>query len=250
MFPWLGAKTRLAPKLLPLFDNQHTTYVEPFAGGGGMFFQRPEPSRVEVLNDINGELVNLYRVVQHHLDEFIRQFRWALTSRQVFLWEQQRVPESLTDIQRAARWYYLQRLAFGGRATGQTFGTSPKAGPRLNLLRLEEDLSAVHLRLAHVTIEHLDWRECIERYDRPETFFFLDPPYWKLAGYGVPFGWDQYEALAVAMRRLKGKALLTLNDHPDIRALFAGLRTTRLTTHYTVGGGRGQPRSELAIRSW
>ena len=91
-----------------------------------------------MLNDINGELVNLYRVVQHHLEEFLRQFKWALTSRQIFKWLQATPPEPLTDIQRAARFFYLQKNAFGGKVAGQTFGTSATAPPRLNLLRLEE----------------------------------------------------------------------------------------------------------------
>lgn len=85
IIPWLGGKRRLAGKLLPLFPP-HECYVEVFCGGGALYFLRATPAHVEVLNDINGELVNLYRVVQNHLDEFVRQFRWALSSRQMFKW--------------------------------------------------------------------------------------------------------------------------------------------------------------------
>lgn len=81
--PWLGGKRRLADRLLPYFPL-HQCYVEPFAGGAAMFFLRPVPAEVEVLNDVNGELINLYRVVKHHLEEFVRQFKFALSSRQVF----------------------------------------------------------------------------------------------------------------------------------------------------------------------
>ncbi|MEQ1667119.1 MAG: DNA adenine methylase [Sulfuriferula sp.] len=70
--------------------------------------------KTEVLNDINGELVNLYRVVKHHLEPFITEFKWALTSRQMFKWLQITPEETLTDIQRAARFFYLQKNAFGG----------------------------------------------------------------------------------------------------------------------------------------
>jgi DNA adenine methylase len=248
---WPGGKRRLAPKLLPLFPN-HTCYVEPFAGGAGLFFLRPEPAKVEVLNDINGELVNLYRVVQHHLDEFVRQFRWALYSRQSFLWAKSQRPETLTDIQRAARFFYVQKAAFGAKVVGQTFGAGPSA-PRLNLTRLEEDLSAAHLRLAGAVIEHLPWQDCIARYDRAGTFFFLDPPYWQVEGYGVEFDLSQYQSLASTMRTLKGKALLTVNDHPDVRAAFAGLRSVRVTTRYTIGtsaASRAAVRGELVFRNW
>ncbi len=153
IIPWLGGKRRLADILIPRFPA-HECYVEVFAGGAALYFLRP-PAKVEVINDINGELINLYRVVQHHLEEFVRQFKWALTSRQVFEWLKQTVPESLTDIQRAARFYYLQKSCFGGKLEGQTFGTRTAAPPSLNLIRLEEDLSAAHLRLSGAYIERL-----------------------------------------------------------------------------------------------
>ena len=175
LFPWPGGKRRLAKVILPLFDQSpHQCYVEPFAGGAVLLFLRAEPAKVEVLNDLHGELVRLYRCVQHHLDELMRQFRWALSSRQMFEWAKAQPPETLTDIQRAARFLYLQKLAFGARVSGQSFGVDSRQPARLNLLRLEEDLSAAHLRLARVTIENLPWAACVERYDRAGTLFFCD----------------------------------------------------------------------------
>lgn len=233
---WPGGKRRLAAKILPLFP-QHTSYVEPFAGGAALLFARAEPAKNEVLNDINGELINLYRVIQHHLDEFVRQFRWSLSSRQLFEWAKLQRPETLTDIQRAARTFYLHKLAFGAKVDGQNFGVSTLAPLRLNLLRIEEDLSAAHLRLVRVTMENLPWQECLRRYDTPETLFFMDPPYWKTEGYGVPFGIEQYALLADAMRGMKGKAVLTINDHPEMRRVFDGFRQEKTSIRYTVGGG-------------
>lgn len=247
--PWIGGKRRLADVLIPRFPP-HSCYVEIFAGAAALFFMRP-PAEVEVLNDVNDDLVNLYRVVQHHPEEFIRQFKWALSSRQVFKWLNDTRPETLTDIQRAARFYYLQQNCFGGRVEGRTFGTATTSPPGLNLLRLEEALSAAHLRLSGAYIEKLDWQECIRRYDRSHTFFFADPPYWQTEGYGVQFGFEQYEQLAVAMRGLRGRAIVTLNDHPDIRALFAGFEMERVEIQYTVGGAENiAQRGELIIYSW
>ncbi|WP_018609757.1 DNA adenine methylase, partial [Uliginosibacterium gangwonense] len=151
IIPWLGGKRRLADRLLPLFPP-HECYVELFCGGAALYFLRPVPAGTEVLNDVNGELVNLYRVVQHHMEEFVRQFKWAITSRQVFKWMQNQSTESLTDIQRAARFYYLQQHAFGGKVQGQSFGTAT-TGPAINLCRIEENLSAAHLRLAGTYVE-------------------------------------------------------------------------------------------------
>ncbi len=247
--PWMGGKTRLADKILPLFP-EHTCYVEAFAGAAGLFFKK-EPSKVEVLNDLNGELVNLYRILQHHLEEFMRQFKWAVSSRQIFEWEKEKRPETLTDIQRAARFYYLQKLAFGARPTGQTYGTAATAPPRFNLLRIEEDLSQAHLRLARVNIENLDWQSCIARYDRPVTLFYLDPPYWGTAGYGTEFGLEQYEQMAELARTIKGWMVISVNDHPEMRRVFKGLRIKTVPITYTVGGTKGRTqKKELIIRSW
>ena len=214
---------------------------------------RPRPAPLEVLNDINSELVCLYLCVRHHLDEFVRMFRWSLVSRQMYEWAHMERPETLTDIQRAARFYYLQKLAFGGKVEGQTFGVeATRVGPRLNLLRIEEELSAVHLRLANIVIEHLPWHDCIKRYDRPGTLFYLDPPYWQTEGYGVDFPWTEYERLAEMLRGLKGKALVSINDHPDIRAVFAGFDLVPLQLSYTMGASesRGRQFGELIIKSW
>lgn len=234
LVPWIGGKRRLAKDILPVFP-EHTCYVEAFAGAAALFFLKP-PAKVEVLNDINGDMVNLYRVVQHHLEEFVRQFRWALASREIYGWTKATPPATLTDIQRAARFFYLQKNGFGGKVEGQTFGTATTAKPRLNLLRLEEDLSAVHLRLHQVTIERLDWAACLERYDRPHTLFYLDPPYWGTEGYGVGFGLEQYDQMAEMVAKLKGNAVISVNDIPEMRQAFNGLTMRKLTTRYTVGG--------------
>lgn len=246
---WPGGKRRLLKYLLCDIPA-HTTYCEVFAGGAAVLLAK-DPSKAEVLNDINGDLVRLYRCVQHHLDELVRQFRWALLSREMFRWAQLQHVDTLTDIQRAARFYYLQKLAFGAKVSGQTFGVSTSSPLRLNLLRMEEDLSQAHLRLARVTIECLPWSECIQRYDRPETLFFLDPPYWRTTGYGQSFGLDQYEALAATMAELKGRAILTINDHPAMRQVFGRWRSQRVGIDYTIGGGdKPKAAAEMIFRTW
>ncbi|ENV09529.1 hypothetical protein F966_02187 [Acinetobacter higginsii] len=233
IIPWQGGKSRLAKDLLPLFPD-HTCYVELFSGGAALFFMREEPAKTEVINDLNGELVNLYRILQNHLEEFVRQFKWCLTSRQIFEWEKLKVPDTLTDIQRATRFYYLQRHAFGGKVSGQTFGTKT-TGRGLNLLRIEEDLSAAHLRLNGVFIENLTWDNCFDRYDREHTFFYADPPYLDTAGYGIDFPLEQYYLLAEKIKNCKGKVMVSLNDHPKIREIFNGFRIETTSINYSIG---------------
>lgn len=204
-----------------------------------------------MLNDINGELINLYRVIKHHLDEFVKQFRWSLTSRQIYKWLQITPEETLTDIQRAARFYYLQKLAFGGKVSDQVFGTATTAPPRLNRLRLEEDLSQARLRLARTYIEHLSWQDCITKYDRPHTLFYCDPSYWGIEGYGIDFGLEQYAAMADLAKSIKGKMVISVNDIPEMRVIFNGLSLQSTDINYTVGGvGKTAKRSELIIMNF
>lgn len=234
LVPWIGGKRKLAGSILPLFP-EHTCYVEAFCGAAALFFLK-EPSEVEVVNDVNGDIVNLYRVVKYHLEELYKQFKWTLTSRQNWEWLQSTPPATLTDVQRAARFLYLQKLAFGGLVDGQNFGTATTSRPRFNLFSLEQDLADAHFRLCRTTIESLDWKEIIRRYDRPHTLFYCDPPYWGTEGYGVPFEFEEYEVMAELARSIQGNLLISINDHPEIRRVFADLPSKAMDYSYSVAG--------------
>lgn len=249
VIPWIGGKRRLADRLIPLFPP-HKCYVEVFAGGAALYFLRPVPADTEVINDINGDLVCLYRVLQNHLQEFVRQFEFALTSRQIFEWEKMTRPETLTDIQRAARFFYLQHIAFGAKVAGQNYGTVTEGGS-FDITRIGTNLTAAWRRLAGTNVENLPWYECIERYDREHTFFYLDPPYWQCEGYGVPFDFENYERMASLMRTMKGKAMISINDHPDIRKVFDGFNMLELEIKYTLQkGAESKTSGELVITNW
>ena len=140
----------------------------------------------------------------------------------------------MTDIQRAARYYYLQRLAFGGRVRNRSYGTQVDRPPRINLLRLEEEMSEIHLRLSNVYIENLSWKELIERYDRPETFFYCDPPYLGCPVYKHNLVLDDFIEMAKSLGSIKGKWMLSINDHPDIKRVFHGLNYKKVSLLYTV----------------
>ena len=121
------------------------------------------------------------------------------------------------------------------------------------MCRIEEKLSEAHLRLAGVTVEHLSWQDCFKRYDRPHTFFYADPPYWQVEGYGVDFGLEQYQELAEAMKSAKGKFMLSINDHPAMREIFKDLSIDALQIKYSLSNGTGnapKTSSELVIKNW
>ncbi|MDH4320859.1 MAG: DNA adenine methylase [Desulfobulbaceae bacterium] len=246
--PYFGGKNRLAKTIISKFPD-HGCYVEVFAGGAHVLF-RKEPSHAEVLNDLDRDLVTLYRVIKHHPEELHRQFKYSLISRDEFRREREVNPDTLTDIQRAARYLYLQKTAFGGKSVGQTFGTATTHAPRLNFLALESTLEAAWERLARVTIECMDYKELIKRYDRPHTLFFLDPPYYEIPGYKHNFVEQDFLDLANQLATIKGRFLMTINDHPEVRQIFKRFTIEEATLKYSVTttqNGRAKTRTELII---
>jgi len=147
-------------------------------------------------------------------------------------------------------YYYLQRAAFGGKVTGQTFGTSATAPPRLNLFGLEQSITSAWQRLAQVTIECLDFRKLLPKYDRKATFFFMDPPYWNIPGYRHDFETQDFIDLAEILVTLKGRFLMTINDTPEIREIFDRFTIEETTLKYSMSHqakARAQSRTELLI---
>jgi len=247
---WIGGKRQLASRLVGIISTiQHTTYAEPFVGMGGVFFRRTAAPKSEVINDRNGEVVNLFRILQRHYPQFMDTLKFQITSRREFERLKACDAATLTDLERAARFLYLQKLAFGGKVNGQHFGISLDRSARFNLTRLAPMLEDVHERLAGVILENLDWSEFFDRYDRSGTLFYLDPPYFGSEDdYGKAlFGRDQFAALAERLRRLRGSFILSINDVPEIRETFAGFTFHEAELTYSVGGGKGTPARELII---
>ena len=247
---WLGGKSRLADRIIERMPD-HQTYCEVFAGAAWVLFKKPE-SKVEIINDINSDLTNLYRCVKFHLAELVAQFRWMLVSRDEFDRFLKTPADTLTDIQRAARFFYLAKSSFGARIVKPTCGISATGAPRLNLLRIEEDLSEAHLRLARVFIENKPYDQVIQRFDKPGTFFYVDPPYWdceKDYGEGL-FSKDDFGRLAALLGAVKGKFILSLNDTPGVRETFADFRIEAVKTRYSISGSSKQEAAEVLISNF
>lgn len=252
---YFGGKSRLSKRIVPMIPKDHVCYCEPFCGAAWILFKKP-PSQTEVINDLDSELVNFWRIIQRHLQPFLEFFKYAVISRELFNLENRKDPTTLTDLERAARYYYLQRLGFGGKTTGRTFGAGIMRPMNLNLTTIEESLLEVHWRLERVTIEHLEFSKCIEKYDRPKTFFYVDPPYYHVAqDYCQPFTDADFKRLAVALSSIKGRFILSLNDNPDIRTMFKKFHQVRVSTKYSSGNSRvatetrSKERSELIIHN-
>ena len=249
---YMGGKSRLAATITERIPTDHRTYCEPFCGACWVLFAKPE-SRKEVINDIDSELVTFWRVIQNHRDEFMRYYKYAVVGREIFQIEQRKRPDTLTDIQRAARYFYLQKLGFGGRTTGRTYGYAKQGRPGLNLFTMEDQLIDVERRLKGVEIENLDSCDCITRYDHPDTLFFIDPPYYNTAGYVVPFKEPDYIRLRDTLAPLKGRFLLSLNDCVQVRSIFKSYKFTEMTLKYSVAvssKSRAKTRREVLIQNF
>ena len=249
--PWLGGKRNLAKRLVAMIDaTPHDTYAEPFVGMGGVFLRRTRCPRAELINDRQRDVYTLFRVLQEHYVAFLDLLRFQITTQANYERLVAVDPETLTDMQRAARFLYLQRCAFGGKIEGRNFGLSVDRPGRFNLTTLEPDLEALHTRLAGVTVTCLDFAAFIRRVDRPGTLFYLDPPYWGNEGdYGRDlFGRDRFEELAGLLRGLQGRFFLSLNDRPEVRECFAGFEMEEVRTNYTVAAKGAVERGELVIR--
>jgi DNA adenine methylase len=147
---------------------------------------------------------------------------------------------SLTDLERAARFLYLQRTAFGGKVTKQHFGVIYDAPARFDISKLMPMLEEVHERLSGVVIERLHYADFITRYDRAGTLFYLDPPYWGNEtdyGEGI-FTRDDFTAMAKQLKKLKGRFILSLNDRAEVRDCFKAFNIKSVETTYTVGGNK------------
>lgn len=244
---YIGGKRRLAKKLIALLP-EHITYVEPFAGGAQVLFAKP-PSQVEVINDLNGDVVNFFRVCQHHPDELLRCLKYAVVSRTLYGLLQQQDPALLTDVQRAARFLYLQKNSFGGNVNNQQYHYCVLKPSNFNLETIPALIEAASKRLARVQIEAWPYEKILERFDRPSSVFYLDPPYVGVSLYKFNFADADFALLAERLSRIQGKFLLSINDHPVAREAFGRFHMRQIPISYT--SARTVPRvNELVFANY
>jgi DNA adenine methylase len=252
--PYIGGKRNLARRLTTLIDSiDHDSYAEPFVGMGGIFFRRRRRPRAEAINDISGDVVTLFRILQRHYQAFLDTLKWQLSSRAEFERLMRVDPSTLTDLERAARFLYLQRTAFGGKVTGRNYGVSAGQPSSFNLLKLVPMLEEVHDRLAPVVIEQLPYADFVRRYDRPGALFYLDPPYWNCEGdYGPGvFAPEDFQRLAELLGGINGRFVLSINDTPGVRSVFGHFNLEEVETRYTIAGSaKAQRAGELIIANF
>lgn len=215
---WIGGKRLLRKEIIKRFPAEFDRYIEVFGGAAWVLFGSERHAPMEVYNDANSGLVNLFRCVKYHCDELQRELAGYLNSRELFEdIRAQRDIRGLTDIQRAARFFLLIKMSYGSDA--HSFGCIAH-----NLHNSIRYMDAIRQRLAMVVIENKDFESLIKVYDRPGALFYCDPPYWGAEEYYKgDFTSQDHQRLKDTLSRIQGRFVLSYNDCEAIRSLYTGV---------------------------
>ncbi len=268
---WMGGKGSLKYEILSRFPKSYERYIEVFGGGGSILFEK-SPSKFEVYNDFNNNLVNLFKVVKYkpiaflkalgHLpfhsrvgfEDLINHLNYDLYGDEYYkeeleLCEQYLTPPQLEevkriyetrcedlDVERAVTYYKIIMSSYG--AGGRSVSCQP-----INIRKTFQAIDMCSRRLANVFIENKDFEALIKHYDREGSFFYLDPPYWESEGVysNINFTRETHERLRDTLKNIKGKFMLSYNDCPEIRELYKDFiiipveRMNNLTQRYEKG---------------
>ena len=245
---YIGGKNRLASLIISQIPP-HKTYVEPFAGGAQVFFHKP-PSKVAILNDLSDDIVNFFRVCQSHSPELIRYVQHMVAARTWFELLQKMDPKVLTDVQRAARFFFLQKVDYGGLVAHRNFALQVVQSTHWNPERIPKLIENTARRLQNTQIESLPYEQIIRKCDRPSTFFYLDPPYYGKKLYQFNFEEKDFRELAGLLAGLQGKFILSLNDLPEVRSIFGNFRMQAIQLAYSAQKNSGNRYPELIIKNF
>ena len=227
--PRMGGKSKLKKTILERIP-EHTCYVEPFFGAGWVYFGK-ESSKVEVINDIDKELINMFRMIKYHAPEIERVLEYEFSGRDMFEEYKHCTVEYLTEIQRAVRFLYLISQSFAGKGETFGYGTTSKPAPQIFYQGV---LGNIKERLRNTYVENKSFEDIIKRYDRSHSFFFCDPPYFETSGYGNEFGEQEHLLLRDILSQIKGKFMVTINDHPKVREWYKGFNIEEVQVSYSI----------------
>lgn len=223
----MGGKSKLRKKIIEIIPD-HICYCEVFFGAGWVYFGKEE-SKVEVINDIDKELINLFKMIKYHAPEVERMLEYEFSGRDIFEEYKNCTIERLTEIHRAIRFLYLITQSFA--AKGDHYGYGATSKPKQQLYKSLKDIRE---RLKNTYVENLNFSTLIQKYDREGTLFFCDPPYFETAGYKNAFGEKDHIELRDILSNIKGKFILTINDHEKVREWYKNFNIKEVEVNYSV----------------
>jgi DNA adenine methylase len=252
LFAWIGGKRQLRAELerrVPEIDLQMRArtikhYVEVFGGMAWLLLYRRRWFENEVYNDVNGDLVNLFNVVKYHPREFYRQIRFIPDAKPIF--EYYRDMKQLTDINRAVATYIKYAWSFSSNGHHFKYRQANRHGIEKKIIQLSN-------RLSNVLLLNESFEKIIERYDRPDAFLYLDPPYLGYEDlYEMCLPHESHIKLRDMLKATKAKWLLSYNDCPEVRELYSGwAEIEEVSTMHTAMRIENHHRAvELVIRNY
>ncbi len=245
---WVGGKKLLRDKILAEFPEEKSfgRYIEVFGGAGWILFAKDKHAALEVYNDKNGELSNLFRCVKYHPEALQKELEWTLISREMFENSLNRSDDGMTDIQRAARYFLIIKESYGSKMG--TFIGWPK-----NIKKAIEYIAEVSERLQRTVIENKGYEYIIKRYDAKDALFYLDPPYYDAESYyGEEFEQDDHKSLAELLHGVKGKFILSYNDNDVIREMYKDFNIIGIdrSNNLAVRYARGSRYKEIIVKNY
>ncbi len=242
----MGGKSRIRKRIINIFP-EHTCYVEPFFGAGWVFFGK-EKSEVEVINDVDKELINLFKMLKEHPEEVERVLQYEVVSRDRFESYKKANIEDMTEIQRAVRYLYVINTSFASKGVSFGYGALKKPCQKI----FNQDFNKLRERLMNTYVENKNAFDVIERYDRPGTLFFCDPPYLDTTGYQDKFTLEDHIILRDILSNIQGKFILTINDHERIRELYKDFYIEEVEVMYSISREKEARKGyrELIIRNY
>lgn len=239
---WVGGKRLLRKKIIEQFPEEYGRYIEVFGGAGWVLFGKEERG-MEVYNDVNSSLVNLYRCVKYHPEALQKELDGIMMSREIFF-DCIQDTRGLTDIQRAARFFVAIKASYA--TTLDSFAVRPK-----NLKAAADFLEIASNRLKKVVIENVDFAQLLRTYDRDDALFYLDPPYYNAENYYQGFKKEDHQRLKESVSQIKGKFLLSYNDCENIREMYKEYKIIEVERQDNITTKRGSRRyKELIIKNY
>lgn len=231
LITWMGGKKQLREAIAGYIPEDIAGYIEPFGGAGWVLLYKDRWAKLEVWNDLDSELYNMFMQVKFHPEALSQELQLMLHSRRLF--NELKLNRGLTEIQRAARFVYLVRHSFGAKASSFGTGKTNSGGGRM-MLPLER-IMPLAKRLDMVTVENLDYRQCITKYDKHDNFFYCDPPYVVGATYDNSKGFD-HDELCQTLKSIEGRFLLSYDDCEKVRSLYSQYRIIPVVRKKGIAG--------------